>query len=43
MIRKMKISDFESVNKIFQEVQDLHVEGRPDIFKPSDPCPYQRI
>ena len=43
MIRKMKLSDFEGVNKIFREVQELHVKGRPDIFISSDPCPYQRI
>ncbi len=41
MIRKMKISDFEEVNKIFTEVQELHVKGRPDIFISTDPCPYQ--
>ena len=40
MIRKMKHKDFLEVNKIFQEVQDLHVEGRADIFIASDPCPY---
>lgn len=40
MIRKMKHKDFSKVNKIFKEVQDLHVEGRPDIFIDSDPCPY---
>lgn len=43
MIRKMKRSDFKEVNKIFQEVQDLHVTGRPDIFIASDPCPYRRV
>ena len=43
MIRKMKIKDFTEVNKIFAEVQDLHVEGRPDIFIDTNPCPYQRI
>lgn len=43
MIRKMKIEDFAEVNKIFAEVQDLHVKGRPDIFINVNPCPYQRI
>ena len=41
MIRKMRIADFGEVNKIFTEVQELHVEGRPDIFVLTDPCPYQ--
>ena len=40
MIRKMKHKDFSEVNKIFQEVQDLHVEVRPDIFIASDPGLY---
>lgn len=40
MIRKMKRKDFLEVNRIFRQVQDIHVEGRPDIFLPKDPCPY---
>lgn len=43
MIRKMKRADFSKVNEIFSEVQDLHVEGRPDIFISKDPCPLDKF
>ena len=32
-IRKAKIEDVEQISKIMQEVQDLHIKNRPDIFK----------
>ena len=41
MIRKMNRNDFKDVNRIFNQVQLLNVEGRKDIFIPVDPCPYQ--
>ena len=43
MIRKMKRTDFWDVNKIFGQVQDLHVEGRPDIFISKDPLPLDKF
>ena len=38
MIRKMKKSDFEAVNKIFVQVHDIHADNRPDIFVHKDPA-----
>ena len=35
-IRTAKKVDYESVIKIMSQVQDMHVEWRPDIFKPND-------
>ena len=34
MIRLAKIQDLEQVNIIRKEVNDLHIKGRPDVFKP---------
>jgi hypothetical protein len=41
MIRKMQHKDFLDVNRIFMQVQMIHVNGRKDIFLPLDPCPYR--
>lgn len=35
-IRLAKKSDYESVIKIMSQVQDMHVEWRPDIYKHND-------
>lgn len=35
-IRLAKKIDYESVIKIMSQVQDMHVEWRPDIYKPND-------
>ena len=35
-IRIAKKADYESVIKIMSQVQDMHVEWRPDIYKPND-------
>ena len=35
-IRTAKKADYESVCKIMSQVQDMHVEWRPDIYKPND-------
>ena len=34
-IRTAKKADYESVIKIMSQVQDMHVEWRPDIYKPN--------
>lgn len=34
MIRLATLQDIEQVNIIRKEVNDLHVKGRPDVFKP---------
>lgn len=34
MIRKATTADVERVNELRKTVNDIHVEGRPDIFKP---------
>ena len=34
MIRKATVADAERVNELRKMVNDIHVEGRPDIFKP---------
>ena len=36
IIRKAIKSDYESVIKIMSQVQDMHVEWRPDIYKPNE-------
>ena len=35
-IRTAKKVDYESVIKIMSQVQDMHVEWRPDVYKPND-------
>ena len=35
-IRIAKKVDYESVIKIMSQVQDMHVEWRPDVYKPND-------
>lgn len=39
MIRKMKLEDYEEVQKLFYEVHNLHLENRPDIYKDGNPLP----
>ena len=34
MIRFAREEELEKVNELRKEVNDVHVEGRPDIFKP---------
>ena len=34
MVRFVKKEDLERVNELRKQVNDVHVEGRPDIFKP---------
>ena len=36
LIRKANIDDFESINEIAIQEQDLHVELRPDLYRHSD-------
>ena len=35
-IRNATTNDYESVIKIISQVQDMHVEWRPDIYKYND-------
>lgn len=35
-VRKAAIDDYESVVKIMNQVQQMHVDWRPDIYKPSN-------
>ena len=35
-IRLVRQNDYESVNRIMSQVQDMHVEWRPDIYKPNE-------
>ncbi len=37
LIRCAESSDYSSVEAIMQEVQQLHINWRPDIYKPADP------
>ena len=32
-IRELKLSDFDAVNTLFMQMQDLHVEHRPDLYR----------
>lgn len=34
MVRFAKENDLERVNELRKQVNDIHVEGRPDVFKP---------
>ena len=34
LIRLAKIEDYEAIESLMQQVQDLHIEWRPDIYKP---------
>lgn len=36
LIRDIKISDFEKVNMLINQVHNIHYNGRPDIYKNSD-------
>lgn len=35
-IRLARKNDYESVNRIMSQVQDMHVEWRPNIYKPNE-------
>ncbi len=37
LIRCAETSDYDSVELIMKQVQQLHVDWRPDIYKPADP------
>lgn len=37
LIRSANVSDYNSVELIMKEVQQLHIDWRPDIYKPADP------
>ena len=39
MIRKMKLEDYEEVQKLFYEVHNLHLKNRPDIYIDGNPLP----
>ena len=34
MVRKARIDEIDRINVLRKQVNDIHVEGRPDIFKP---------
>lgn len=36
LIRDLTINDFNEVNEIFMQMQDLHVEHRPDLYRKID-------
>lgn len=36
VIRNVKIEDYEAVIEIMNQVQQMHVEWRPDIYRPND-------
>ena len=36
IIRDLTIEDFDAVNEIFMQMQDLHVEHRPDLYRKID-------
>ena len=36
IIRDLTIEDFDDVNDIFMQMQDLHVEHRPDLYRKMD-------
>lgn len=35
-IRNVMLKDYEEVMAIMNQVQEMHVEWRPDIYKPND-------
>lgn len=37
IVRLPKLQDYERVSKIMDQVQQLHVEWRPDVYKPASP------
>ena len=37
IIRLPRLQDYERVSKIMDQVQQLHVEWRPDVYKPASP------
>ncbi len=44
VIRKVTADDYESVNDIMGQVQKMHVDWRPDIYKPLEPViPFDRF
>ena len=36
VIRNANINDFEAVARIMNQVQQMHVEWRPDVYKPNE-------
>ena len=34
-VRKATLNDYEDVLRIMSQVQDMHVEWRPDVYKPN--------
>ena len=37
IVRLPRLQDYERVSKIMDQVQQIHVEWRPDVFKPASP------
>ena len=37
IVRLPRLQDYERVSKIMNQVQQLHVEWRPDVYKPASP------
>ena len=37
VVRLPRLQDYERVSKIMDQVQQLHVEWRPDVYKPASP------
>ena len=37
IVRLPRLQDYERVSKIMDQVQQLHVEWRPDVYKPTSP------
>ena len=37
IVRLPRLQDYERVSKIMDQVQQLHVEWRPDVYKPASP------
>lgn len=37
IVRSPRLQDYERVSKIMDQVQQLHVEWRPDVYKPASP------
>ena len=37
IVRLLRLQDYERVSQIMDQVQQLHVEWRPDVYKPASP------
>ena len=43
VVRKAEIEDFEDFSRIMNQVQELHVKWRPDIYRTNkEPVPFER-